>query len=65
MNEIIPRCYNCKNYTKTAECPGFPDEIPADIKFNRFLHTAPYPGDHGYRYSPIDLDEQLISVDDI
>lgn len=31
-------------------CRAFPSGIPDEIAWGENLHTAPYPGDGGYRY---------------
>lgn len=42
-----------------ATCEAFPDKIPHAIFSGQFVHTKPYPGDHGITYDPIlpEIDE--------
>ena len=50
-----PQCFRCIRMTETPEgqsgifCDAFPDGggVPVDIKYNRHMHTSPYPGDNG------------------
>jgi hypothetical protein len=60
-----PICIDCKHFIndKTWRCEAFPDGIPDEILvgtpykdkpgYKRFVHTRPYPGDHGLRFEPI------------
>jgi hypothetical protein len=41
-----------------STCEAFPKKIPYDIISGHFIHTEPYPGDHGIMYDPIDPDEE-------
>jgi len=41
-----------------STCEAFPDKIPYKIISGQFIHTDPYPGDHGITYDPIDPDEE-------
>jgi rubrerythrin len=52
------QCIGCKNYTMMSTCEAFPDKIPYKIISGHFIHTEPYPGDHGIMYDPIDSDEE-------
>lgn len=52
------QCIGCKHYTMMSTCEAFPDKIPYEIISGHFIHTEPYPGDHGIMYDPIDLDEE-------
>lgn len=47
------QCIGCKHYTMSATCEAFPDKIPHEIFSGQFVHTKPYPGDHGILYDPI------------
>ena len=52
------QCIGCKHYTMMSTCEAFPDKIPYEIISGHFIHTEPYPGDHGIMYDPIDADEE-------
>lgn len=52
------QCISCKHYTMMATCEAFPNKIPYEIISGHFIHTRPYPGDHGIMYDPIDPDEE-------
>jgi hypothetical protein len=48
MTVEVPQCMFCVHLKKgTYTCSAFPVEIPKDILLNNFMHTKPYPGDHG------------------
>ncbi|GEM_PF-958229 len=51
------QCIGCKRYTMSATCEAFPDHIPHKIFSGQFIHTKPYPGDHGILYDPIMPDD--------
>lgn len=53
------QCIGCKHYTMSATCEAFPDKIPHKIFSGQFVHTKPFPCDHGIMYDPIlpELDE--------
>lgn len=52
------QCIGCKHYTMMSTCEAFPNKIPYEIISGHFIHTEPYPGDHGIMYDPIDPDEE-------
>ena len=52
------QCIGCMHYTMMATCEAFPNKIPYEIISGHFIHTEPYPGDHGIMYDPIDPDEE-------
>lgn len=36
------QCIQCNNYFAPKRCEAFPDGIPDEIYFNKFIHTQPY-----------------------
>jgi hypothetical protein len=52
-----PLCLTCVHYGRPPvgglPCKAFPKGIPDDILSSKVIHTAPYPGDHGIRYQPV------------
>ena len=49
-------CNNCKYYGDNyglGRCKAFPDGIPLPIAAGDFLHSKPYEGDKGIRFTPI------------
>ena len=58
------QCIGCKHYTMMSTCEAFPDKIPYKIISGQFIHTEPYPGDHGIMYDPIDPDEEPEETED-
>jgi hypothetical protein len=68
------QCFACRHFIPTGKCMAFvnnigmPGEIPIEIMTGEFVHTKPYPGDHGIRFEEIDpgseIDEYPISTED-
>ena len=52
LNIINTICIKCRNYTGGGTCTAFPEDIPNDILDGSFIHTKPYPGDHGIQFEP-------------
>ncbi len=52
------QCISCRHYTGVLTCEAFPDGIPSEIVTCDFIHTEPYPGDHGIQFEPVDREEQ-------
>jgi hypothetical protein len=40
--------------TERHICRAFPNGIPTEIAFGENLHAAPYPGDNGIQYEPVE-----------
>jgi hypothetical protein len=52
------QCADCRHYdTETDSCPGFPDGIPDAILADEHDHTKPWPGDGGFRFDPIEVED--------
>jgi hypothetical protein len=53
------QCQSCKHSRPDSGpgnvCAAFPDGIPTKIIASRHDHRKPYPGDHGIRYEPLDM----------
>ncbi len=49
MMEMVGICHVCAERTTMFPpyCNAFPDGIPTAILVGDFLHTKPFPGDHG------------------
>jgi hypothetical protein len=49
-------CLHCKNKGApgTGKCSAFSNGIPDEIFWGKNLHKAPYPGDHGILFDPLD-----------
>ena len=43
------QCLYCEHIKPHTVCEAFPEGIPEQIQDNKFLHSEPYPGDHGIR----------------
>ena len=58
MTCIIPMCVYCRYFDAAARganiCAAFPHGIPDSIFWGEQDHFAPYPGDHGIQFEPID-----------
>ena len=54
---ISLQCYECKHYIDGVTCMAF-EKIPEEIYTGEFDHTEPYPGDQGYRYEKLELEEE-------
>ena len=53
---VVSQCTFCANRSPDGtRCKAFPRGIPADILYNRHDHTAPFPGDNGVLYQPVQL----------
>ena len=50
------QCVLCKHYRMTGTCAAFPRGIPDEILTGAFDHTQPYPGDHGVRFEPLQVE---------
>lgn len=48
-------CLACANLIDFVEgtCLGFPQGIPAAIRQDWVRHDQPFPGDGGYRFTPV------------
>lgn len=56
------QCQYCKHWISPLDvgdgtgdiqtCAAFPDEIPANIWWNRVDHRQPVKGDHGIQWAP-------------
>jgi hypothetical protein len=61
-----PRCFACAHLIEWPYCFAFlsGEGIPQDIRFGKFDHALPYPGDHGIQFtrvdSPYDLSESAL-----
>lgn len=44
--------YPKKGKENLFTCKAFPDGIPLEIIWEEVSHDKPYPGDHGYRFTP-------------
>lgn len=67
---IYPResqCLRCKHFagakwtgkheaSEAFVCTAFPAGIPDLILLDKFDHTKPYPGDHGVRFEPAEVE---------
>jgi hypothetical protein len=54
MTGPAPICLDCKFFHQhdvKLTCDAFPDGIPEAIINTAFVHTQPYPGDHGIQYA--------------
>lgn len=50
-----PSCWKCKHWKRgTHTCAAFPDKIPSEIASGFVKHFAPYDGDNGIQFEPID-----------
>jgi hypothetical protein len=51
-----PVCVGCKHFHHTGPlaCDAFPERIPDEILLHRNPHNAPFPGDHGIQFEPIE-----------
>jgi hypothetical protein len=51
-----PVCMRFKHYLRSsgARCEAFPSGIPDEIWYHHDPHTAPFPGDNGILFEPID-----------
>lgn len=46
-----PICDRCVHYNAlSVTCTAFPKGIPSVIVTGKFIHTRPFPGDHGVRF---------------
>lgn len=50
-------CVMCVHKKTDATCIAFPAGIPAEILTGEHDHRAPYPGDNGIQYEPIDTND--------
>lgn len=49
--EVVGICHQCVHqHENPFNCAAFPDGIPSEIIVGDFIHTVPYPGDHGIQY---------------
>lgn len=48
--EVVGICHSCVHRTSLFNCKAFPDGIPAEILRGDFMHTRPFPGDHGIQF---------------
>lgn len=48
-------CLSCANLIDLVEgiCLGFPQGIPEAIRQDRVRHDQPFPGDGGFRFTPV------------
>lgn len=55
-----PICSYCRHLDPDGEprCAAFPQGIPRPIWEGEHDHRAPFPGDHGIRYSAIVVDRE-------
>lgn len=44
----------CKHLKDQWTCEAFPDGIPDKILTWEWIHTKPYPRDHGIRFEPME-----------
>jgi hypothetical protein len=49
-------CLGCAHYRFAYSCEAFPQGIPDAILVGQVIHTEPYPGDRGVRFTPRDGD---------
>lgn len=56
--DYTPVCFDCAHFQGAwkgkPRCKAFPDGIPRELMRRGAKHDAPYSGDHGFRYKPID-----------
>ena len=54
--EIIrePVCFQCRHFFFFPFCAAFPDGIPVKIRVGENDHSAPFPGDHGIQFRPVE-----------
>lgn len=52
IEDVVPQCFNCKHFIETGEyiCNAFPEGVPEEILYNRYIHTEPYEGDNGIQF---------------
>jgi len=58
MTIRLSLCPFCRHFRASIVdenvCAAFPDGIPREIFFGQTWHLAPYPGDRGIQFDPID-----------
>ena len=53
---VVSQCVWCAHRNDDGRsCGAFPDGIPSEILLNKHDHLAPYPGDDGTLYEPVEL----------
>lgn len=59
---ISRQCRNCalriESFDEKNICAAFPDGIPEAIITGEVDHSKPYPGDNGFRYEPLEPDNE-------
>jgi hypothetical protein len=57
------QCIVCQHRSRGLKrtCDAFPQGIPEAILSGEFDHSAPYPGDNGIRFQPIQLEVRSAS----
>jgi hypothetical protein len=54
MKDMAPEvsCRNCAHHdwNKVGTCKAFPEGIPEDIAYGRFVHHVDYPEDNGVHF---------------
>jgi hypothetical protein len=51
---IMPQCASCVHKRIGPGCDAYPNQIPTPILRGEHDHRAPYPGDNGIQFEPIE-----------